>query len=272
MEIIIRPKTKWWRLDLRELWMYRDLSYFLSWKDLKVRYKQTSIGALWAVFQPLFSMIVFTVFFGRLAKIPSDNIPYPIFVYCGLLFWLLFSNSLSSSAESFVGNERLITKVYFPRLLLPLSTITTNFLDFLIASGILVIMMFYYRYAPSLLGILMVPFLLLLTVAATLGIGLFIGSLNVKYRDVRFALPFFIQLLIFITPVIYPASIVSPKHQWILGLNPMAGVIDTARAVLLSSTPIHWGLLGVSVLCTMIYCFLGYFYFQKVEKYFADII
>jgi lipopolysaccharide transport system permease protein len=272
MELIIRPKNKWWRLDWKEIWLFRDLFYFLTWRDVKVKYKQTVIGAAWAIFQPFITMIIFTVFFGKFAKMPSDGIPYPIFVYSGLLFWTLFANSLGQVSNTFIENERIVTKVYFPRVILPFSAIITNIVDFFIAASILVAMMIYYQYVPSFTGLLLFPVLILMTIFSTLGIGLLFASLNVKYRDVRFILPFFIQLLIFITPVIYPVSIVSEKFRWILGLNPMAGVIDTARAGLLGTGQINWLLLAVSAVCLAVYCVIGYFYFKKVERYFADVI
>jgi len=272
MELIIRPKNKWWELNWKEIWLFRDLFYFLTWRDVKVKYKQTAVGALWAIFQPFITMIVFTIFFGKLAQMPSDGIPYPIFVYTGLLFWTLFNTGLSSASNSFVANERIITKIYFPRIILPVSSIITSMVDFLIASVILAGMMIYYNYAPSLVGLLLIPFLILITMFSAAGIGLFFASINVKYRDVRFVLPFFIQMLLFITPVIYPASIAPDKLRWILGLNPMSGVIDAARAGILGTRDIDWLLLGVSIISMIFYCIVGYFYFKKTERYFADII
>lgn len=272
MELIIKPRNQWWRFDLKEFWHFRDLFYFLTWRDVKVKYKQTAIGALWAIFQPLITMVVFTIFFGRLAKLPSDNIPYPIFVYSALLFWTLFSTSLSQASNSFIENEKIVTKIYFPRIILPISSIITNIVDFIIASVILILMMFYYQYSPSLIGLLILPFLVLMTIFSTLGIGLLFASFNVKYRDVRFVLPFFIQLLLFITPVIYPVSIVSEKYRWILGLNPMSGIIDAARSGILGVKEIDWLLLSVSALSMIVYCLIGYFYFKKTERYFADVI
>lgn len=259
-------------MDLRELWEFRDLFYFLSWRDVKIKYKQTVIGALWAVFKPLVSMVVLSIFFGRLARLPSDGIPYPIFVYSGLLFWTLFSTGLGDTTDSFTSNERIITKVYFPRIILPVSSIFTNLVDFGIAGVIMVGLMAYYRYVPSPAVIFWFPALIILTILTTLGVGLLFGSLNVKYRDVRFLLGFFMQILIFITPVIYPVSIVSVKWRWILGLNPMSGVIDTARAVLLHTHAVDLPLLGVSILSLAVYVILGYFYFRKVERFFADVI
>jgi lipopolysaccharide transport system permease protein len=271
-EIIIRAKNKWWELDVKELWQFRDLFYFLSWRDVKVKYKQTAVGVLWAIFRPFFTMVVFSVFFGRLAHISSEGAPYPIFVFSGLLFWTLFSSSLGDISDSFVGNERIITKVYFPRIILPVSSIFTNLVDFAVATVIFAGLAVYYRFVPSPWIIFWFPVLIVLTMLSTMGIGLLFGSLNVKYRDVRFVLPFFMQLLIFITPVIYPVSIVSEKWRWILGLNPMSGVIDAARAVMLGTHPIDWMLLGISCVSMVVYLILGYFYFQKVERYFADVI
>jgi len=272
MELIIKPKNKWWQLDLKEIWVFRDLFYFFTWRDVKVKYKQTVVGALWAIFQPFIIMVIFTIFFGKLAKLPSDGIPYPVFVYTGLLFWTLFSTSLAQVSNSFIQNEKIVTKIYFPRIILPISSIITNIVDFVIASSILVGMMFFYHYTPSLTGLLLIPILLLMTVFSVLGIGLLFSSLNVKYRDVRFILPFFIQLLLFITPVIYPVSIVGEKYRWILGLNPMSGVIDAARAGILGTREIDWLLLGISAISMLVYCIIGYFYFKKVERYFADVI
>lgn len=272
MEIVIRPKNKWWQLDWQELWHFKDLFYFLTWRDVKVKYKQTIIGALWALFQPVASMVIFSIFFGKFVRMPSDNIPYPIFVYTGLLFWTLFVSSLSNVSDSFLSNEKIITRVYFPRIILPISSIFTNLVDFLISGLVLVALMFYYGYAPTLLGIVLLPVLVLMTIFSVLGIGLLLSSLNVKYRDVRFVLPFFIQLLIFITPVIYPVSIVSAKYRLFLGLNPMAGVINTARSTILGTGQIDWALLAVSAISMVVYCLIGYIYFKKVERYFADVI
>lgn len=272
MELIIKPKNRWWEFNWKEIWLFRDLFYFLTWRDVKVKYKQTAVGLLWAIFQPFMTMVVFTIFFGKFAKMPSDGVPYPIFVYTGLIFWTLFSNGLSHASNTFMENERIVTKIYFPRIILPISSIITNIVDFLIASAILIGMMFFYNYTPSFLALFIFPLLIIMTVFSTLGVGLLLGSLNVKYRDVRFVLPFFIQLLIFITPVIYPVSIVSERFRWILGLNPMTGVIDTAKVMILGVGQINWLILGVSIVSMVAYCLLGYFYFKKVERYFADVI
>jgi lipopolysaccharide transport system permease protein len=268
---VIRPRKTFSLRDIKELWQYRELLYFFSWKDLKVRYKQTAIGILWAILQPFITMIVFTIFFGNLAGLPSDGVPYPIFVYTGLLFWQFFSGALAETSNSLISNQSIITKVYFPRLILPISSVVTKFIDFLIAASILVLMMFYYNYTPYLGGLLIIPLLLLITFMASTGLGFFLSALNVKYRDVRYALPFFIQILLFLTPVIYPASIAG-KYSWILALNPMTGVIQTARAAILGATEINWTLIGISALACFLMLVIGIIYFKKVERYFADII
>lgn len=268
---VIQPKKTISLRDLKELWRYRELVYFFTWKEIKIRYKQTVIGGMWAIFQPFITMIVFTVFFGKLAGIPSDNVPYPIFVYVGLLFWQFFSSALSDTSNTLVTNQSIITKVYFPRLILPISAVMTKFIDFLFAVVILIGMMFYYQYTPSLVGILLLPVLLIITFLASTGLGLFLAAVNVKYRDVRYALPFFIQILLFITPVIYPASIAG-KYSWILALNPMTGVIQVARAGLLHTAPINWLLLALSAAACVVMMIIGVIYFKVVERYFADIV
>jgi len=267
----IRPQKTFSINDIIEIWKYRELLYFFTWRDLKVRYKQTYIGAGWAIFQPLMTMVVFTVFFGNLAKIPSDNVPYPIFVYVGLLFWQFFSNALSETSTSLISNQSIITKVYFPRLILPLASVITKFIDFIIASVVLIGLMIYYSYTPNIEGLLLIPVLIVITFMAAVGGGLFLAAVNVKYRDVRYALPFFIQILIFLTPVIYPASIAGGYSKY-LALNPMMGVIQNARAALLGTAPINWSLIGISFISCFILTIIGIYVFKKVERYFADII
>lgn len=268
---VIRPRKTFSLKDIKELWQYRELLYFFVWRDLKVRYKQTFIGVAWAVFQPFITMVVFSVFFGGLAKMPSDGVPYPIFVYVGLLFWQFFSSALGDTSSVLISNQAIITKVYFPRLILPISSVITKFVDFLIATVILVGLMFYYGYMPHLSGLLLMPLLLLITFMASVGLGLFLASINVKYRDVRYALPFFIQIMLFVTPVIYPASIAG-KYSYLLAVNPMMGVIQSARAAMLGTAPINWLLIGVSLLGTSTIMILGIYVFKKTERYFADII
>jgi len=268
---IIRPKKVLSFEDIKEVWRYKELLYFFTWRDLKVRYKQTAIGVAWAVLQPFITMVVFTIFFGNLLKVPSDGVPYPIFVYTGLIFWQFFSGALAETSGALVSNQAIITKVYFPRLILPLSAVTTRFVDFLIAAVILVGMMFYYGYTPHISSMLIIPLLIIITFMAAVGGGLFLAAVNVKYRDVRYALPFFIQILLFVTPVIYPASIAG-SLSWILALNPMTGVIQTARATLLDATVINWTLISISFVATAVLLVIGTIYFKKVERYFADII
>lgn len=270
-ETIIRPKKIFSFDDINEMWNYRELLYFFVWRDLKVRYKQTFIGVAWAIFQPLVTMVVFSVFFGTLAQIPSDGVPYPIFVYVGLLFWTFFSTSLSDTSNTLISNQAIITKVYFPRILLPISSVITKFIDFLLSTVVLIGLMFYYGFTPHLGGLLILPLLLTITFMTSVGLGLFLASVNVKYRDVRYALPFFIQILLFLTPVIYPASIAG-KYSYLLAINPMMGVIQSARAAILGTTVINWTLIYISLGATLILMIFGIYIFKKTERYFADII
>jgi lipopolysaccharide transport system permease protein len=269
--VTIKPKKLFSFSDIQEVWEYRELLYFFTWKDFKVRYKQTSIGMLWAVFQPFLTMVVFSVFFGELLKVPSDGVPYPIFVYTGLLFWQFFSTALADTSSVLINNQPIITKVYFPRLLLPLSSVATKFVDFFIAAIILVGMMVYYQYTPNLWGLLILPLLLIITFMASVGLGLILAAINVKYRDVRYVLPFFIQILLFVTPVIYPAGIAG-KYSYLLALNPMMGVIQSARAALLGTTVLNWTLISISFAATFVLLLVGIYVFKKTERYFADII
>lgn len=268
---IIRPPKGWFHLNIRELWQYRELAYFFVWRDIKVRYKQTAIGAMWAVFQPLMAMVVFSIFFGKFAGIPSEGIPYPIFVYSGILFWNYFSFGLTHSSNSMVENGSIIKKIYFPRLIIPISSSLTGLVDFFFAMLVLILLMIYYRYLPHLGIVLYVPLLLLTTFLTSIGLGCLLASINVKYRDVRYALPFFIQILMFLTPVIYPVSIVGEQYRWLLALNPMASVIETARAVLFG-TPINPALLAISIGMAVFIFIVGIMYFRKTERFFADII
>ncbi len=268
---VIQPKKLFSFRDIKEVWEYRELLYFLTVRDLKVRYKQTTIGVLWAVFQPFLIMVVFSVFFGQMLGVPSEGVPYPIFVYTGLLFWQFFSSALSDTSGTLVANQAIVTKVYFPRLLLPLASVMTKVVDFAIAALILIGMMFYYGYTPHLSGLLLIPLLLIITFMASVGLGLVLAAINVKYRDVRYILPFFIQMLLFVTPVIYPAGIAG-KYSWILALNPMMGVIQSARAALLGTTVLNWLLITISLVATFILLLIGIYTFKKTERYFADII
>lgn len=267
---VIKPKKKLSWQDFKEIWQYRELLYFFSWRDIKVRYKQTALGVLWAIFQPFMTMVVFSIFFGHFGKIPSDGIPYPIFVYVGLLLWQFFSTSLSGASNSLVGAAGITTKVYFPRLLVPISSAVTNFVDFAIASTVLAGIMFYYHFVPNFSGLLLFPLLLVISFIIAIGVGLILTSINVRYRDVRYILPFFIQMLLFITPVIYPSSIVG-KYSWILGLNPMTGVMKAARAGILGTGTIEWLPLVYSTVVGLVLLILGILAFKKTEAVFADI-
>jgi lipopolysaccharide transport system permease protein len=271
ISITIKPRSGWVSLNLRELWLYKELFYIFAWRDIKVRYKQTVIGILWAFFQPISTMIIFSVFFGGLAKIPSDGIPYPIFVYSGLLYWNYFSISLGGSSNSLVANEAVIKKIYFPRLLLPLSTTITPIIDFGIAILVLFGLMVYYHFTPTLLGIILIPVLVLLSFLSASGLGSLLAAINVRFRDVREVLPFFIQILFFVTPVIYPSTLVPDKYQWILALNPMVGIIDAARAGIVGDKPINFQLLLISAIIAVVLFIVGIFYFKKTEKIFADV-
>jgi lipopolysaccharide transport system permease protein len=268
----ITPPEKLVSINLPEIWRYRDLLYIFVWKDIKVRYKQTAIGVLWAIFQPFLTMIIFTVFFGRLAKMPSDGVPYPIFVYAGLLLWNYFSTALANASDSLVMSEGIIKKVYFPRLILPLATTVTPVVDFLLALVILFGLMIFYHFTPHLLGIILMPILLLISLLSAWGLGVCLASVNVKYRDVRYILPFFLQIMIFLTPVIYPVSMIPQKYQWIIYLNPMAGVIQTARTSLLGSGPINWIVLLISFGISLLLVYGGIYYFRRTERFFADIL
>lgn len=268
---VIKPKKVLSLEDVREIWRYKELLYFFVWRDIKVRYKQTVVGIGWAVFQPFMTMVIFSVFFGKLIQVPSEGIPYPIFVYTGLLFWQLFSSALSDTSNSLISNASIVTKVYFPRLILPLADTANKFVDFFFASLALVFLMFYYGYTPGISGILLVPVLLLISSATAVGLGLILSSVNVKYRDVRYVLPYFMQLLLYLTPVIYPASIVG-KYAWLLSFNPMTGVIKAARAGLLGTGPIAWNSLIVSIVMALLLLIVGIIFFKKTERFFADIV
>ena len=268
---IIEPHNGWNAIDLAEVWKYRELLYFLTKRDIKVRYKQTVLGGLWAIIQPFLMMVVFTLFFGRLAKMPSDGIPYPIFVYAGLLPWSYFSNALSASGNSLVGSANLVTKVYFPRLIIPASASLAGLLDFFLAMLVMGGMMTYYRVVPG-MGILLFPLLVGLTFFCAVGCGLWLSALNVQYRDIRYVIPFLIQIWMFVSPVIYPVSIVSERYQWLLALNPMGGVISAYRSSLLGQTPIDWPLLGLSTVMITLIVLSGLYYFKRMEKTFADVI
>ena len=269
-EIIIEPRGKLAGFQFRELWQYRELLRFLVVRDIKVRYKQTVLGGLWAILQPFMNMIVFTIFFGHLAKVPSDGLPYPIFVYTALLPWQFFSGGIGSSGNSLVANSNLISKVYFPRMIIPAASLGAGCLDFLIAFIFLIVMMIYYGIYPG-MGILLFPLLMTLVAIAALGVGMILAALNVAYRDFRYVIPFLVQFWLFATPVIYPASLVPEKWRWLINLNPMAGLITGIRSSLLN-LPLSWTDILISGTMSIGLFVIGIFYFKKMERRFADII
>lgn len=266
----IAPSHGWKVLDLREMWEYRELLYFLTWRDIRVRYKQTVLGAAWAIIQPFFTMVVFSLFFGRLAKVPSDGVPYPIFSYAALLPWNYFAYSLSQAGNSLVGSANLIRKVYFPRLVIPLASVLAGLVDFAVAFLVLLGMMVYFGVRPT-AGALLLPGFLLLALVTALGVGLWLSALNVKYRDVRYVIPFLTQFWMFATPVAYPSSLLSEPWRTLYGLNPMVGVVEGFRWALLGTQPPST-MVGVSVLVAVVLLVSGAFYFRRVEKTFADVV
>ena len=268
--VSINPSKSGLSLNLSELWQYRDLLYILTMRDIRVRYKQTALGAAWAIVQPLFTMLVFSLFFGRIIGVPSDEIPYPLFVYAGLTPWLFFSNALTKSGNSLVGNANLITKVYFPRMVIPISAVAVGILDFLIASAFLLALMFYYDFGFS-LNFLMLPILVLIVSLLAIGLGLLLSGLNVKYRDVGHALPFLIQLGMFVTPIIYPLSIVPEKWRWIVALNPMTGIVEGFRSAFFAK-PFDWFSLGLAAIITIVILIYAAYAFRRMEDDFADVI
>jgi lipopolysaccharide transport system permease protein len=267
----IGPSSRWAPLDLGELWAYRELLYFLVWREVKVRYKQTALGAAWAVIQPFFTMVVFSVFFGRFGKMPSDGFPYPIFAYCALLPWQLFAFALSESSNSVVANQRLITKVYFPRLIIPLATIGVGLVDFAVASLVLAGMMAYYGIAPG-GGAWTIPLWVAFTVCTALSVGLWLSALNVRYRDVRYTVTFLTQLWLFATPVAYSSSIIPEKWRVLYALNPMVGVIEGFRWALLGSAKAPGLMVAISVATVALIGVTGLFYFRRMERTFADVV
>jgi lipopolysaccharide transport system permease protein len=268
---IIRPSRGWVALQLGEIWRYRELLFFLIWRDVKVRYKQTAIGGAWAIIQPLLAMIIFTVFFGRLAKLPSDGIPYPLFSYAALLPWQLFAHALTESSNSVVANERLVTKVYFPRLIIPLASVLSGLVDFAVAFVIVLAMMAWYRVPPT-WTIFTLPLFLVLTLVTALAIGLWLAALNVQYRDVRYTVAFIVQLWLFASPVAYSSSLVPVRWRPVYGLNPMAGVIEGFRWALLSKTSGPGGMLAVSTAVVLMILVGGLYYYRRMEKSFADVV
>jgi lipopolysaccharide transport system permease protein len=268
----IDAQRRWLALDLTELWAYRDLIYFFVWRDIKVRYKQTVIGAAWAVLQPVLTMLVFSLFFGRLAKIPSRGLPYPIFYYTALLPWMYFSTAMQGATNVVVEQQRMITKIYFPRVVLPIASVLGGLLDFAISFTVLLVLMAGYRIVPTAAAILWLPLFTLLAVLTALGVGLWLSALNALYRDVRFVVPFLVQFWMFASPVVYPASLVPAKWRWLYGLNPMTGVIEGFRWALTGHGDPPSILLAASSLAVVLLVLSGLVYYHAVEGKIADVV
>jgi lipopolysaccharide transport system permease protein len=266
---LIEPRSGWIPIDWRELWEFRELLYFLVWRDIKVRYKQTVLGVAWAVLQPVFSMIVFTIIFGRFAKIPSENLPYAVFVYAGLLPWTFFNNAVTQGGQSLVNQQHLLTKVYLPRLFVPTACVGGALVDLLISFVVYAAILAYYRVVPS-WQVIYLPGLLVLTVLAAMGLSLILAALTVAYRDFRYVVPFMMQALMYLSPVVYPVSIVPAQYHWVLALNPMAGIVDAYRTVILGK---QWNvtMLAVSTASAVVLFSVGLLYFRSTERQFADI-
>ena len=268
---IIKPSFGWAALNLRDLLLYRELIFFMTWRDLKVRYKQTLLGASWAILQPFLTMVVFSIFFGNLAKVPSDGVPYPIFSYTALIPWTLFSKALQDASRSLVANSHMITKVYFPRMILPLSSVMAGVVDFLIAFVVLLGMMVFFNIFPT-INILALPLFLLLALVTAVGVGLWLSALNVLFRDINYVLPFLTQFWMFLTPVAYPSSMVPSEWQVIYALNPMTGVVEGFRWALLGTGPPPGIMMLVSSITAVILLISGMFYFRRMERLFADMV
>jgi lipopolysaccharide transport system permease protein len=267
----IAPSSPWFSIPLRELWAYRELLYFFVWRDVKVRYKQTAIGAAWAVLQPFLTMLVFSLFFGRLARLPTNGLPYPIFYYCALLPWSYFATALQGATNTVVDQQRLITKIYFPRLVLPISAVLSALVDFAAAFGMLIVLMAYYHITPG-RAVLLLPGFLLLALLTALGFGLWLSALNAAYRDVRYVIPFLIQFWMFASPVAYSTSLVPQRWHWTYGLNPMAGVIEGFRWALTGQGLAPGPLLAAAACSVLLVVFGGLFYFRRMERTVADVV
>lgn len=267
----IEPSKSWVSLQLGDLWQYRELLYFLIWRDIKVRYKQTALGAAWAIMQPLFTMLIFSLFFGRLAKMPSDGIPYPLFTFTALVPWTFFANGLNQSSNSLVASANLLKKVYFPRLVIPIATVFAGVIDFLLAFAVLLGLMAFYGTTPT-IHIVWTPLFLLLALVTSLGVGLWLSALNVKYRDVRYITPFIVQVWMFSTPIVYPSSLLPGAWRTIYGLNPMVGVVEGFRWTLLGTNTAPGFMIGLSAIVAVAILIGGAFYFRHMEKTFADIV
>jgi len=269
--VIIQPSRGWAALNLRAVWQYRELLYFLVWRDIKVRYKQTVLGAAWAIIQPFFTMVVFSLFFGRLAKVPSDGIPYPLFSFAALVPWGFFANGLNHASNSLVSGSNLLKKIYFPRLAMPIATVLSGVVDFLLAFVVLMGMMLYYGYVPT-MNVLWLPFFLLLALTTSLGVSLWLAAMNVQFRDIRYIIPFLVQIWLFATPIAYPSSLLTEPWRTVYGINPMVGVVEGFRWALLGVNTAPGPIIIVSSLTSFLLMVTGAFYFRRMERTFADIV
>jgi lipopolysaccharide transport system permease protein len=267
----IEPIHGWATLKLKELWEYRELLYFLVWRDVKVRYKQAALGAAWAILQPLLTMLIFSVIFGMFAKVPSDGTPYPLFAFVALVPWNFFATSLTQSSNSVVGSANLITKVYFPRLAIPLASVLAGLVDFALSFVVLLGMMVYYHHAPT-IHVLWLPAFLLLGLAASIGMGFWLSAMNVKYRDVRYVVPFLVQFWMYASPIIYPSSMIPARYRTLYALNPIVGVVDGFRWALLGTKTAPGPVVAVSAAATLLFLLGGALYFRRMETEFADIV
>jgi lipopolysaccharide transport system permease protein len=269
--IVIEPAARWPSINVGEMWANRELLLFLVWRDIKVQYAQTALGAGWAVLQPLLTMLIFTVIFGRLAKIPSDGVPYSVFTLAALIPWMYFSNAFSAASSSLVSSSNLITKVYFPRLIIPVVAVLSGLVNFAVSCVVLAIMMAWYHVTPSVLAIPMIPALLLLTILTATGVGCWLAAIYIQYRDVRHIVPFIVQIWMYISPVVYPLSLVPERYRTLYALNPMAGIIQTFRVVLLRTGDVPWGTLGISTIVGVSLFLSGTLYYRRTEHLFADV-
>jgi lipopolysaccharide transport system permease protein len=269
--VLIRPTKKWVPLDLKELWRFRELIYFMTWRDVKVRYAQTILGATWVILQPLIQTIVFNFVFGTIAGLPTDGIPRPLFTYAGLLGWNLFSKGLTNAGNSMVSNRNMITKIYFPRLILPLSAILSGLVDFVVSSVIMVVLMIIYKTAPT-ANAWYLPLFLLLSIITSLGVGLWLAPLNVHYRDVRFIIPLGVQLLMYLSPIAYPLSSLSENMRWVFAINPMVGVVEGFRWALFGTERVLGNEMWLSIGVAIVMFVTGIFYFRSMEKTFSDAV
>jgi lipopolysaccharide transport system permease protein len=269
--IIIKPSRGWVNLQLKEVWEYRELLYFLAWRDIKVRYKQTVLGAAWAILQPFLTMVIFSIFFGGLAGVPSDDIPYPIFSYAALVPWMFFANGLTKSTQSLVSGANMVKKIYFPRLIMPMSAVFSGLLDFVLAFVVLLAMMLYFNIVPT-LAIVWLPLLLLLGLVTSLGVGMWLTAMNVQFRDIRYVMPFIVQAWMFATPIAYPSSLLDEPWRTVYALNPMVGVVEGFRWALLGVDTQPGPMILVSSVVAIGLLVSGAFYFRRMEKSFADVV